>query len=126
MVTMPILRDFFLWCAILNYGVLLVWFLAFTLARGSLYRLHARWFRLSENQFDVIHYSGMAVYKIATLSLSVLPYVALRIAANSRSLFAGALVHELEVSARSLSHWPTSDLAMRLPTGVDAALVSQG
>jgi hypothetical protein len=80
MMTIAILRDFFLWCAIVNYAVLFGWFLAFIFARRSLYQLHARWFRLSENQFDVIHYSGMAVYKIAALSLNVVPYIALRIA----------------------------------------------
>jgi hypothetical protein len=78
--TIAILRDFLLWCAIVNYAVLIVWFLAFTFAHGWLYRLHTKWFRLSENQFDVIHYSGMAVSKIAALSLNVVPYIALRVA----------------------------------------------
>jgi hypothetical protein len=80
MTTLPILLDFLLWCAIVNYAVLFGWFLAFTFAHGPLYRLHAKWFRLSENQFDVIHYSGMAAYKIAALSLNVAPYIARRIA----------------------------------------------
>jgi hypothetical protein len=82
MMTIAILRDFLLWCAIVNYAALLSWFLAFTFAHRSLYQLHARWFRLSANQFDVIHYSGMAVYKIAALSLNLAPYIALRIATN--------------------------------------------
>jgi hypothetical protein len=82
MMTNAILRDFLLWCAIANYAVLLGWFLAFIFAHKPLYRLHARWFRLSESQFDVIHYSGMAAYKIAALSLNVVPYIALRIATS--------------------------------------------
>jgi hypothetical protein len=82
MISISVLREFLLWCAVVNYAVLFAWFLAFTLAHGSLYRLHARWFRLSENQFDAIHYSGMAAYKIAALSLNVAPYIALRIAAS--------------------------------------------
>ncbi len=82
MMTIAILRDFLLWCAIVNYAALIVWFLAFTLAHKPLYRLHAKWFHLSENQFDVIHYSGMAAYKIAALSLNVAPYIALRIATS--------------------------------------------
>jgi len=80
--TLTILRDFFMWSAIVNYAVLLVWFLAFVCAKPSLRRLQARWFQLSENQFDVIHYSGMAVYKIAVLALNVAPYVALRFAVS--------------------------------------------
>lgn len=80
--TIAILRDFLLWCAIVNYAVLFVWFFAFVFAKRSLLRLHDRWFRLSQNQFDVIHYSGMAAYKIAVLSWNVAPYIALRIAAG--------------------------------------------
>ncbi len=79
MMTIAKLSDFLLWCAIVNYAILFAWFLAFALAHGPLYRLHARWFRLSENQFDVIHYSGMAAYKIAVLSLNVAPLIALHI-----------------------------------------------
>lgn len=80
--TIDILREFFLWCAVVNYAVLFAWFFAFVCARQFLHSLHGRWFTLSENQFDAIHYSGMAVYKIAILMLNVAPYVALRIAAG--------------------------------------------
>jgi hypothetical protein len=83
MMTIASLLDFLLWCTIVNYAVFLAWFLAFTCAHGSLYRLHTRWLRLSEIQFDVIHYSGMAVYKIGALQLNLVPYIALRIATSS-------------------------------------------
>ena len=69
-----------LWCTVINFGVLLWWFLLFRLAHDWLYRLHGRWFRLSREQFDAIHYAGMAAYKIAILLLNLVPYVALRIA----------------------------------------------
>jgi hypothetical protein len=80
MVTIEIARDVFLWCAIVNYAILVAWFLAFNCGHQMLYRLHARWFQLSVSQFDAIHYSGMAIYKIAVLVLNVAPYIALRIA----------------------------------------------
>jgi len=38
------LRDVLLWSLVINYGVLLIWFAAFTLAHDRLYRLHSRWF----------------------------------------------------------------------------------
>jgi hypothetical protein len=82
MVTIDIFRDFLLWCAIVNYSILIAWFLAFTCAHQALYRLHTVWFRISVEQFDAIHYSGMAAYKIAALSLNVAPYIALRIATS--------------------------------------------
>jgi hypothetical protein len=68
-----------LWCTVINYGVLIWWFLAFTLAHDWLRRLHNRWFRLSAEQFDAIHYGGMAIYKIGVLLFNLVPYIALRI-----------------------------------------------
>jgi hypothetical protein len=82
MVTIYILRDFLLWCAIINYAIIFGWFLAFTCAHQALYRLHSRWFRLSADQFDAIHYLGMAAYKIVVLSFNVAPYIALCITAS--------------------------------------------
>ena len=73
------LRDALLWCAVINYGVLLVWFLFFILARAFMHRLHGRWFRLSSEQFDIIHYGGMAIYKLGIILFNLVPYVALRI-----------------------------------------------
>lgn len=73
------IRDTLLWCAIINYGVLLLWFVAICFARDEVYRLHSRWFRLSPEQFDSIHYKAMAAYKIGILLLNLVPYFALRI-----------------------------------------------
>jgi len=36
------LRYALLWCAVINYGVMLVWFLFFILARDFMHRLHGR------------------------------------------------------------------------------------
>ena len=72
-------RDFLLWCAIVNYGVLLLWFLMFVLAHDWMLRLHGRWFHLSTEHFDAIHYMGMAIYKIGILLFNLVPYVALHI-----------------------------------------------
>ena len=78
-------KDFLLWCLIVNYGILLAWFLVFRLAHDWLFKLHGRWFRLSEEYFDVIHYGGMAVYKIGVLLFNLVPYVALLIIGSHAS-----------------------------------------
>ena len=72
-------REVLLWCTIINYAVLVVWFVFFSLARESIHRLHGRWFRLSKEHFDTIHYAGMAVYKIGILLFNLVPYAALLI-----------------------------------------------
>lgn len=73
------LTDFFLYCLLLNYAILIVWFLAFVFARHFIKKLHMQWFKLSDVQFDTIHYAGMAIYKIAILVLNLVPYIALKL-----------------------------------------------
>lgn len=74
-------REVLLWCAAINYGLVLFWFLLFAGAHDWMQRLHGRWFQLSIERFDTVQYTGMAIYKIAILLFNVVPYVALRIAA---------------------------------------------
>lgn len=76
-------KDFFLWCLVVNYVILLCWFLAFRLGHAWMFRLHGRWFRLSEAQFDAIHYGGMAVYKVGVLLFNLAPYVALLVVGHT-------------------------------------------
>ena len=74
-------RSFLLWSLGINYGILMLWFLAFIMAHDSLHRLHGRWFHISVEQFDTVHYGGMAIYKIGILLLNLVPYLALRMVA---------------------------------------------
>jgi hypothetical protein len=78
----PSLRDALLWCLVINYAILLWWFGAFVFAHGWMYRLHSRWFRISEERFDAIHYAGMAAYKIGILLFNLAPFLALLILAR--------------------------------------------
>lgn len=66
-------REILIWSLVVNYAVLMVWFAAFSLAHDLVYRLHTRWFRLSPETFDALHYGGMAVYKIGVLLFNVAP-----------------------------------------------------
>jgi hypothetical protein len=72
-------RDMLAWCSVINIGVIMLWFLFFTLAHDWMYRFHARWYKVSVEQFDAIHYGGMALYKICFLIFNMVPYFALRI-----------------------------------------------
>ena len=67
------MRTILIWSLVVNYAVLLVWFAVIVFAHDWIYRLHTRWFRLSRETFDALHYGGMAVYKIGTLLLNVAP-----------------------------------------------------
>jgi hypothetical protein len=75
--SIAIVRDVLLWCTVINYGVLFVWFLFFLLTHDWMYRLHDQWFHLSVEQFDTLHYAGMAIFKVGILLFNLVPYVAL-------------------------------------------------
>ena len=79
--SVDLFRGFLGWCAIINMGVFLWWFLFYMLGHDWLYTFHGRWFKLSPEQFDGIHYAGMAGYKIAIWLFVIIPYLALRIVA---------------------------------------------
>ena len=68
-----------LWCAIINYGLLMFWFILFTAAHDSVYRLTGQWYGLSIDQFNVMMYGGMMVFKLGIVLFNLVPYVALRI-----------------------------------------------
>lgn len=74
------LRSVLGWCTLLNYALLLFWFAVFVLAHDRLHRLHERWFSMSAERFDTVHYTLMGVFKLGILLLNLVPYVSMRIA----------------------------------------------
>ena len=78
------LQSMLLWCAIINYVILLIWFAVFMFAHDALYRLHSKWFRITVEQFDVIMYCSMAVFKLGILLLNLAPAIALWILSADR------------------------------------------
>jgi len=77
--TLETLRALLGWCALGNLVLLLVWFALFLLAHDVMFAWHGRWFKLSRESFDAIHYAGMAFYKILIWLLLIIPYLVLRL-----------------------------------------------
>ncbi len=75
--TIDLVRNALLWCFIINIGILLWWFLFFTLAHDWVYQFHGKWFKLPVEKFDTIHYAGIAFYKICIFVFNIVPYFAL-------------------------------------------------
>ena len=68
---------FLLSSVLINYIILMIWFLAIIFARDWIKQVHGKWFNLSDETFDAIHYGGMAVYKIGILLFNLVPLIAL-------------------------------------------------
>lgn len=77
--TIEIIREVLAWCAVINYALLILWFLIFSLAHDWLHRLHGKWFTISGENFDAIHYVSMAFFKLSIFLFFLVPYLALRI-----------------------------------------------
>jgi hypothetical protein len=77
--TVEIVRDILAWSTVINFTLLIYWFSFFLLAHDWLYRFHEKWFTLSVENFDAIHYLSMAFFKLCIFLFNLVPYLALRI-----------------------------------------------
>ena len=68
---------FLLSSVLINYIILMIWFLAIIFARDWIKQVHGKWFNLSDETFDAIHYGGMAIYKIGILLFNLVPVIAI-------------------------------------------------
>jgi hypothetical protein len=77
--TLETIRSALGWCTIINWIVLFLWWLFLTVAHDWMHRTHGRWFSISRERFDEIHYTAMALYKMGIVLFNLAPYLALRI-----------------------------------------------
>lgn len=75
--TIDTVRSVLLYSGLINYGILILW-VVMALTTRKLYHRLAGWFGVSAEQFDVIQYAGIMLYKLAILLFFLGPYVALR------------------------------------------------
>lgn len=73
------LRVFFMWCTIINVGLLVLYSLICAFAGGLIYRLHVKFFPISREAFNVVLYSWLGLYKVAFLVFNLVPYIVLLI-----------------------------------------------
>ena len=73
------LTTFFMWCTIINGGLLVLWAVMFVLVPGLVYRTQSMWCPISRETFNVAMYSFIGFFKIVFPVFNVVPYVALLI-----------------------------------------------
>jgi hypothetical protein len=78
-ITIDNLRVFLGWCTLINAAMFAAWSLAFIFAHDLVFKVHTRWFKISEERFDEIHYTMMGYYKLVVFVFNLIPYLALRI-----------------------------------------------
>ena len=75
------LTTFFMWCTIINGGLLILWTAFLALAPDLMHRTQSKWFPGPRETFNVVIYSFLGLFKIAVLIFNAVPYVALLIVA---------------------------------------------
>jgi hypothetical protein len=71
------LRTFFMWCTILDVGLLILAFLVLAFAGDWVYRMHSRWFPMPRETFNVVIYSFLGVMKLFVWVFNIIPFLAL-------------------------------------------------
>ena len=75
----------FFCCAVINYAVLLLWYLVFIFAREPRIHVWSRQFHLSAEQFDFLIFAGMTFLKILILVFNLVPFIALLVVGRASS-----------------------------------------
>jgi hypothetical protein len=73
------LISFFMWCSILNLGLLMLSFIMLACAGDFVYRMHSKWFPMPRDRFNAVIYSFIGFYKIIVIVFNVVPWAALAI-----------------------------------------------
>ena len=74
-----ILKRFFLWCTIINAGLLMLSTLICMNAPDWLYSMHGNWFSIQKETLNVIMYSYLGLFKIFIYIFNIAPLIALYI-----------------------------------------------
>lgn len=74
-----VLTTFFMWCTIINGGLLVLWVLCQMGIPGLVYRTQAAFFPMEREKFNQVFYLFLGIYKIFFVIFNAVPFVALLI-----------------------------------------------
>ena len=77
--TIEVLRSFFGWCTVINFGVLLLSTIVLVGGKNTIAKIHANMMGMEESAVHASYFQFLAQYKIIALSLNLAPYIALRL-----------------------------------------------
>jgi len=75
--TIEIIRDALLWCTLINWAMLLFWFLMISFAHDWAYKMHRKFSKITVEEFNLVHYKGGVYFKVIIFVFNLAPYLAL-------------------------------------------------
>lgn len=76
------LQTFLGWSLVINYGLLIIWFLIYSGARNLVVGIHARMFHIDEAVVSATHFRLMGLFKMLIFVFVLTPWLALVIMGN--------------------------------------------
>ena len=76
---MQTLTSFFMWCTIINGGLLIFWVLATMAIPKLVYKTQVAFFPMSRENFNMVFYLFLGIYKIFFIVFNVIPFIVLMI-----------------------------------------------
>ena len=73
------LTDFFMWCTVINGGLLLLWTVFMMAAPELVYRTQSKFFPIPRETFNVVMYGFLGLFKVGFIFLNLVPFIALLI-----------------------------------------------
>ncbi|BBB28997.1 DUF6868 family protein [Neptunomonas japonica] len=73
------LKDFFMWCSVINVALLILWTSIFMLAPDFVYHTQRHFFAITRQQFDIAFYAFLGLFKLLFIIFSLVPYLTLLI-----------------------------------------------
>ncbi len=67
------------WMSVINYSILILWFLIFFFANNWYYQLTNYFFKMEIASFNKTNYFFMGFYEIIVILFNLVPYIALKI-----------------------------------------------
>ncbi len=72
-------KQFFMWCTLINGGLLTLSVIVNILGLDSIYSIHGQLFQIPRESFNETYYFLIGLYKIIWLVFNAVPYAALLI-----------------------------------------------
>lgn len=73
------LTNFFMWCTVINGGLLIFWILTWMVASDQVYVIQTKFFPMSRERFDVVFYCFLGAFKIFFIFFNATPFIVLLI-----------------------------------------------
>jgi len=71
--------EFFMWCTIINGGLLLLWVISQMVMPNLLYKTQVAFFPMAKEKFTPIFYLFLGIFKVFFIFFNAVPFVVLLI-----------------------------------------------